>query len=150
MKTDQMKPLSEIEWTTCWMAIRYAMSRCSAASASLPGELLAAYFYRWTDAQKRAIVRDLRNHLDDVKCWNDTDEAYFGDKNIDHPIWMRFLLTLDRAAHVEVTLESGRKVEAFEYEGRFYPQCWWDGPGVKYIDSDAIMNIQKLQDNDEQ
>jgi hypothetical protein len=150
MKTDQMKPLSEIEWTTCWMAIRYAMGGRSAASASLPGELLAAYFNRWTAAQKRAIVRDLRQHLENIKLWNDTDEAYFGDKNFDHPIWMRFLLTLDRSAHVEVTLESGRKVEAFEYEGRFYPQCWWDGPGVKYIDSDAIMNIQKLQDNDEQ
>lgn len=148
MKTDQTKPLTEIEWTTCWMAIRYAMGRCSAASASLPVELLTAYFYRWTEAQKRAIVRDLRNHLDDVKCWNDTDEAYFGDKNIDHPIWMRFLLTLDRSAHVEVTLESELKVEAFEYEGRFYPLNWWDGPGIKYIDPDAIVKIQKLQEND--
>lgn len=148
MKTDQLKPLSDIEWTTCWMAIRYAMDRRSAASASLPGELLAAYFYRWSDAQKRAIVRDLRNHLEDVKRWNNADEAYFGDKNIDHPIWLRFLLTLDQSAHVEVTLGSGLKVEAFEYEGRFYLLCWWGGPGIKYIDPDAIVKIQKQQDND--
>lgn len=169
MKTDQMKPLSEIEWTTCWMAIRYAMGRCSAASASLPRELLETYFYRWTDTQKRVIVRELRNHLEDVKRWYNTDEAYFGDKDIDHPIWMRFLLTLDRSTHVEVTLENGCKVEAFEYEDEFYPVYWFDGPDLRHMNPYSInafpgywrggisirpiapvtiINIQKLNDYD--
>ena len=59
-------PLSTVEWDTCWMAIRYAMNRRTAASASLPTELLAAYYDRWTDGQKEMIVRDLWENLENL------------------------------------------------------------------------------------
>lgn len=148
MKTDQTKPLTEIEWTTCWMAIRYAMGRSSAASASLPRELLEAYLDRWSDAQKRTIVRDLRDYLEDDKRWNDSDEGFFGDKNIDHHIWMKFLLTLDKSAHVEITLKNGRKEVAFEYEGFYYELSWWSSCSPFPIRPCDIISFEKLQDHD--
>lgn len=146
MKTQRnTQPLTSVEWDTCWMAIRYAMNRRSAASAALPTDLLAAYYDRWTDGQKEMIVRDLRENLEDLKRWNDTEEAYFGDKGIDHPIWMRFLLTLDKSKHVMLTLTDGSKVTCFEYEGRYYPvsgRRWWEGPGITTVMKEAVIFIQ--------
>lgn len=77
------KRLSEIEWDTCWMAIRYAMNRQTASSASLPSQLIKAYGDRWTDLQKELILRDLKLHL--------IDNEYFGNKEVDHPKWMELL-----------------------------------------------------------
>ena len=65
-RNNKKRPLSSIEWDTCWMAIRYAMNRRTAASASLPTELLAAYYDRWTDGQKEMIVRDLWENLENL------------------------------------------------------------------------------------
>lgn len=138
-------PLSPVEWDTCWMAIRYAMNRMTAASASLPGELLSAYFHRWSDRQKQMIVRDLRDNLEDLKRWNETDEAFFGDKGIDHPIWMRFLLTLDNSTHKIVTLTDGSKVECIEYNGKYHPlsdHAWWNGAGATYMAESAIVLVE--------
>lgn len=81
------KPLTDIEWDTCWMAIRYACGRKTIASAMLPRDLIDAYYDRWTDGQKEMIAKDLRTHLEFHEC--------FGDKNIDHPEWMRFLNLLE-------------------------------------------------------
>lgn len=81
------KPLSSIEWDTCWMAIRYACGRQTIASAMLPRDLIDAYYDRWTDGQKQMIAKDLRNYLE--------THEYFGSKNIDHPEWMRFLHILE-------------------------------------------------------
>lgn len=147
MKT-KPKPLTSVEWDTCWMAIRYAMNRRTAASASLPTELLAAYYDRWTDGQKEIIVRDLRDNLEHLKSWNETDEAYFGDKNIDHPRWMRFLLTLDQKTHYMVTASDGKTTEAvecIEFEGKYYPisgsRRWWEGAGELYVSNDCIVKV---------
>lgn len=138
-------PLSEVEWDTCWMAIRYAMNRRSAASASLPTELLEAYYFRLTSRQKEMIVRDLRDNLENLKSWNESDEAYFGDKNIDHPNWMRFLLTLDESTHKILTLKRRKKVECIEFEGVYYPVSdggWWVGCGALYVPKDAIVLVE--------
>lgn len=138
-------PLSEVEWDTCWMAIRYAMNRRSAASASLPTELLEAYYFRWTARQKEMIVRDLRDNLESLKSWNESDKAYFGDKKIDHPNWMRFLLTLDESTHKILTLKRRKKVEAIEFEGVYYPVSdggWWAGCGALYVPKDAIVLVE--------
>ena len=138
-------PLSEDEWDTCWMAIRYAMNRMTISSASLPNELLSAYYSRWTPRQKEMIVRELRDNLENLKSWNESEEAYFGDKNIDHPNWMRFLLTLDESTHKILTLKRRKKVEAIEFEGVYYPVSdggWWAGCGALYVPKDAIVLIE--------
>ena len=134
------QPLTAVEWDTCWMAIRYAMNRRTAASASLPTELLAAYYDRWTDGQKEIMARDLRDHYDDFGC--------FGDKNIDHPRWMRFMLTLDQKTHYMVTASDGKTtetVECIEFEGKYYPisgsRKWWEGAGELYVSHDCIVKV---------
>lgn len=81
------KPLTDIEWDTCWMAIRYACGRKTIASAMLPRDLIDAYYHRWTDSQKQLIAKDLRSYLE--------THEYFGSKNIDHPEWMHFLMLLE-------------------------------------------------------
>lgn len=146
-RNNKKRPLSSIEWDTCWMAIRYAMNRRTAASASLPTELLAAYYDRWTDGQKEMIVRDLWENLENLKVWNETEEVFFGDKGIDHPIWMRFLLTLDKSKHVMLTLTDGSKVICFEYDGLYYPitgRHWWKGPGIVTVVPGAIQTYENI------
>lgn len=126
------------------MAIRYAMNRQTIASATLPRELLRAYYDRWTDGQKEIIARNLREHYDDFGC--------FGDKNIDHPEWMRFMLTLDPKAHYTVTASDGENtetVECVEYDGKYYPisgsQKWWGGAGGEiYIVNEYIIKSERL------
>lgn len=148
MKKNTNNPLSSVEWTTCWMAVRYAMGRQSIQSASLPRDLLRAYWKRWTNGQKEMIVRDLRDRLEDVKDWNGLNEGYFGDKNIDHPEWMKFMLTLDPTVHKQAKLIDGSIVPVFEYDGRFYPLDWWVGPGIKYVDPNAIEEIENESQRD--
>lgn len=72
--------LTDIEWITCIFAVRYAMGRQTIASATLPKELIDAYGERWTEQQKKLLLRDLEEHIENYK--------YFGDKRIDHPAWM--------------------------------------------------------------
>lgn len=133
--------LSSVEWDTCWMAIRYAMNRETIASASLPRELLRAYYDRWSDVQKRTIADNLRDHYEDFGC--------FGNKNIDHPDWMRFMLTLAQKGHYMVTASDGKTtetVECIEYDGKYYPisgrQKWWDGVGELYVAEACMKSIK--------
>lgn len=138
-------PLSEVEWDTCWMAIKYAMNGRNVSTASLPKELLRAYYNRWEAGEKQKIVRILRDNLDDLKRAYGEDKAYFGDKNIDHPNWMRFLLTLDENTHKILTLKRRKKVECIEFEGVYYPVSdggWWAGCGALYVPKDAIVLIE--------
>lgn len=136
-------PLTTVEWDTCWMAIRYAMNRQTIASASLPRKLLSAYYDRWSDEQKEIIARDLREHYDDFGC--------FGDEKIDHPEWMRFMLTLDPKVHYAVTASDGimtEKVKCVEYEGKYYPisgsHRWWNGVGDLTVAGECITNVEKI------
>lgn len=138
-------PLSEVEWDTCWMAIKYAMNGRNISTASLPNELLSAYYYRWSAGEKRQIVRTLYDNLDELKRIYGPDKAYFGDKNIDHPNWMRFLLTLDESTHKILTLKRRKKVECIEFEGVYYPVSdggWWVGCGALYVPKDAIVLVE--------
>lgn len=132
------KSLSSVEWVTCWMAIRYAMNRQTIASASLPRELLSAYYDRWSDGQKEIIARGLREHYDDFGC--------FGDKKVDHPEWMRFLLTLDEHTHKIVTTTNDQNIECIEFEGRYYPisgdRKWWKVVGELYVDPEQIKSAE--------
>lgn len=138
-------PLSSVEWATCWMAIKYAMNGRNISTSSLPKELLRAYYNRWEAGEKQKIVRILRDNLDDLKRSYGEDEAYFGDKKIDHPNWMRFLLTLDESTHKILTLKRRKKVECIEFEGVYYPVSdggWWTGCGALYVPKDAIVLVE--------
>lgn len=131
-------PLTRIEWDTCWMAIRYAMGRKTIASATLPRELCQAYFYRWSDNQKTMIVRDLRQHLQDTARWNGDSTAYFGQKNIDHPEWMRFLLCLEEKSHITIKDNEGNTHKAFKFNGKIYPLDWWKHNTETYFNPEMI------------
>lgn len=136
------KPLSSVEWDTCWMAIRYAMNRQTIASATLPRVLLREYYDRWSGGQKKTIFSDLRDNYDDYGC--------FGSKYIDNHEWMRFMLTLDPKAHCIVTASDGENtetVECIEFEGKYYPisgsSRWWDGAGGgMYIAAEYIKSVK--------
>lgn len=131
-------PLTRIEWDTCWMAIRYAMGRKTIASATLPRELCQAYFYRWSEDQKTMIVRDLRQHLQDIARWNGDSTAYFGQKNIDHPEWMRFLLCLEEKSHITIKDNEGNTHKAFKFNGKIYPLDWWKHNTETYFNPEMI------------
>lgn len=131
-------PLTDIEWDTCWMAIRYAMCRQTISSATLPKDLCQAYFYRWTEDQKARIVRDLRQHLQDVARWNGDSVAYFGDKNIDHPQWMKFLLSLDNKEHITLKTKDGTTHTAFKFRNKYYPLDWWNSIYETFFNPELI------------
>lgn len=130
---ENTQPLTNVEWDTCWMAVRYAMGRRTAASASLPRKLLRAYYHRWTDAQKLQIARDLKEFMGDF--------GVFGDETIDHPEWVRFLMTLDFPSHLHANLKDGSMIAVFDYEGMYYPLDWWTGQGVKYVSKESIIRM---------
>ena len=136
-----LNSLSDIEWDTCWMAIRYAMGRQTISSATLPKELCQAYFYRWTDGQKAAIVRDLRQHLQDKARWNGESTAHFGDKNIDHPEWMKFLLCLDEKEHCIIKMATGGEYEGFKFNDKYYPCDWWRHHHATYFEPLLIESV---------
>jgi len=106
-KEEEPKPLSDVEWDTCWMAMRYAMNRQTIASASLPDQLIKAYFHRWSKPQKASIVRELKQNLDDF-------EHAFGNPQIDKPVWIKFMNALDESTHYKVILIDDTTCTAFE------------------------------------
>lgn len=102
--------LSDIEWTTCWMAIRYATGRRSISASMLPMDLVQAYWHRWTDLQKKQIVEDLQKEFEGLG-----DEA-FGDYS-----WLKFWKALDETRHIVVETLDGKTHAVFEINGRLYP-----------------------------
>lgn len=111
------KELTDIEWTTCWMAIRYAMNRQSIASATLPADLVKEYWYRWSDYQKEMIVNDLKSNYED----NSFGRKPFGNENIDKPNWMKFWKACDTKNHFTAIGIDDISYTVFETNGRIYP-----------------------------
>lgn len=125
------KPLTNIEWDTCWMAIRYAMGRKSISSAMLPRDLLSAYFDRWTLEQRSLILRDLKEYYETHKV--------FGDYSIDHDEWMKFMLTLDVETHYEVLPTTGEDpFKVFDYLGKMIPLSWYKHVGNIFVINEAV------------
>ncbi len=60
-----MKSLTEIEWTTCIMAVRYAMNGQTISTSYLPPMLVEAYWKRWSDGQKQFLADDLRHNQEE-------------------------------------------------------------------------------------
>jgi hypothetical protein len=77
------KKLSEIEWTTCWMAVRYAIGRGTITSVSLAGDVVRSYCKRLNDNQKKQLADEVDRYYNN----------YPGnqDKNDDTKrIWKKF------------------------------------------------------------
>jgi len=104
------KELTEIEWTTCWMSIRYAMNRQTISSYMLPSDLIVAYWNRWTDFQKEQIALDLSK-----------EQNSFGDSQIDKTSWSKFWKACDTKNHKIVKLIDKTECIIFEANGRKYP-----------------------------
>lgn len=138
-KQNQSNPLSDIEWSTCWMSIRYAMNRRTIDSVTLPIHLLQAYYDRWNDAQKRLIIQDLKQNFHDYKK--------FGDENIDHPVWMKFWYTLDKTKHLCLSLIDGSEIVGFKWNDKYYPLDWWDQIGEIYISEESVKHSLQLYKN---
>lgn len=133
---NNQKPLSEVEWDTCWMAVRYAMGRMTIASATLPRQLLRAYHERFSDNQKSLLVKDLREYLDSHEC--------FGMREIDHPEWAKFMLTLDESTHYKVVGNIGSKepFDVFDFDEKIIPVKWYKHVGDVSIVETAIKKVE--------
>lgn len=113
MEKNKKNPLTPIEWDTLWMAIRYAMNGQTIATASLPPDIIKAYYHRLTEEQKVRICEDLKRN---IERW-----GKFGNPNIDDRIWMKFWYALDVTKHKEITAIDDTKHIVFEVLYRVYP-----------------------------
>lgn len=110
---DKVERLTDLQWDTCWMAIRYAMGRRSISSATLPKQIVQEYYNKIGEGRKSLIARDLQQFLD--------EGGKFGDPGIDDVIWFKFLAAMKFRDHKEITTIDGSKVMVFEANGRVYP-----------------------------
>lgn len=140
-KRNQSNPLSNIEWETCWMAVRYAMNKRTINTSSLPIELLRNYYDRWSNPQRRLIVEDLKRNFDDYKK--------FGDENVDNPVWMKFWYTLDKTKHYSLALSDGSEIVGFEWNDNYYPLDWFNEDVEAYIPKECVVRKLLLYKNHE-
>jgi hypothetical protein len=112
--------LSDIEWTTCWMALRYAMNRQTIASVTLPGDLIKAYYYRWTHGQKQMIIKDLNQNDLITYVGSGGKVTAFGSPTIDRIHWIKFWKCLDEKKHSKVLLNDNTEIVVFKAEGVYY------------------------------
>lgn len=114
-------PLSDLEWTMLWMSLRYAVGRETIAAATLPGDILQAYYWRLNASQRAGIVQELNRHEEEcIRCNGESNRA-FGHPAIDRPHWLRFRAAMDAPNHFPVELTDGQTVTVFEVDGRKYP-----------------------------
>jgi hypothetical protein len=119
MKKDNR--LTDVEYTTCWMAIRYAMNRKTIASATLPEMLVKAFFNRLTEGQKAQIVKELAKNEEECLEWSNGKSGGFGHIDIDRPHWMKFWKALESETHWIALLSDNIQVRVFEANGKVYP-----------------------------
>lgn len=127
-----MTKLSEVEWYTCIMAIRYAKNRQSILSASLPSMLMEAYCLRWSDHEKETIFRELE------------DNVIFGDSNIDDPIWKKFRAYLNQNTHYIALLIDKTEKEVFYENNKYYLVKDYENSPSKeiYIPKEYIISLK--------
>lgn len=114
-------PLTDIEWTTLWMAMRYAMGRETIAASTLPGEIAQVYYHRLTEQQRRQLVEEIDRHEEEYARYHGESSRVFGDPVIDAPHWRRFRAALDTERHQVLSLPSIEgSITAFECDGDFY------------------------------
>lgn len=112
----KIKALSDLEWTTCWMSVRYACGRMSIASAILPQEILQEYYNRMSEIQKSILSRDVRSYLNSDPKYNLCDKQN----------WAKFCNALDVKKQWRVKLKDKSECVVFDIEEftgckRIYP-----------------------------
>jgi transposase len=112
-------PLTDLEWTTCWMAIRYAMNRQTIAATTLPQDIIRSYYCRFAEWQKKSIVKELEKNERDFKDF--LTVTPFGHPDIDRPHWLRFWQALNTESHFNVLLTDGEIITCFKVGERVYP-----------------------------
>lgn len=106
-------PLNSVEWTTCWMAIRYAMNRHSIASISLPHELVKAYGERWSEVEKEMLSNEIKKDLHVVS----EEDGFWSDSRT----WLKFASYLDIKSHYKVKGIDNAVYDVFDAGDRVYP-----------------------------
>jgi hypothetical protein len=117
MNKKNTKPLSDIEQTTLWMAIRYSMNGQTISTATLPEMIIKEYYHRLSKHDKKTIVRDLEEN----EKRHDGEYKAFGHPTIDRPTWLKFWKALDDSSHYDVELIDNSKCIVFEANDRIYP-----------------------------
>ena len=114
-KKDKDNYLNDIEYTTLWMAIRYAMNRQTIASATLPGLIIENYYHRLSDFMRIQILKDLQD--------NYKEYGKFGNIDIDNLPWLKLMKSLDIDNMKTLKLTDGNEYKCFyvEFNDRYYP-----------------------------
>jgi len=100
------------EWSLIFMSVRYAMGRESAASATLPADIVTNFWSRLSEGNKAILYRDLKEHFDQF--------GTFGNPNIDNRYWCKFMEALNTKAHFTLKYK-GKEYVVFNALGRTYP-----------------------------
>lgn len=131
------EPLSHLEWTTCWMAVRYAMGRQTIAAAMLPGEIIKEYYHRFSNIQKEMLIKELKRYVEENK--------HFGNLKIDNIHWLKFLSCLDISAHFNVLLKDDTTLLCFETLGVIYPLSeYFERPyNTFYIPEEMVVGTRR-------
>lgn len=134
-------PLTDIEWTTCWMALRYAVNRQTIAASMLPTQVVRAYYNRMTYLQKHQIVEDLKRQN---QMWGD---KAFGDPKIDKNTWLKFWKAMQTDSHRNIYLKDGSVHKSFCFNGTWFPlKQYIASPFIDtYIQKQFIKKIQYIQ-----
>lgn len=122
-------PLSDIEWTTLWMACRYAYTRQTIASTTLPREIIMEYYYRMTEQQRRQLAEDITRELD---TWGSQIENS----------WKKFAVAMNSDNHYSVTAIDGSHHTCFRFNDRVFPlKSYLANPSVDtFIPEENIRN----------
>lgn len=123
--------LNDIEWTTLWMAVRYAISRSTIACESLPMQIIEYYYHRLTAAQKKSIIREFNLYQNDscaeIKSIN----------------WKKLVAALDENSHLKVILKDLSTHVCFRVNERLYPlDEYLKNPYLEvYVNPNTIKNV---------
>jgi len=141
-KNKLFSELSEHEWVLIWMAMRYCLGRQSISAATFPSMIVSFYYKRMTSKQRYMLAKDIEWYLNN----NET----IGNKNIDHPIWLRFYNALKfDSIHYDVTVkENGEEkiISCFQADDLFYPlEEYLNNPELKcYIPKELIVDVKTV------
>jgi hypothetical protein len=107
MSKKESSEITFIEQTLIWMASRYAMSRSSIASATLPKDIISKYGERLNVDQKKLMLRDILEAVTDRVRFSkiELQDGYRMLENIEllTPEWMKFASWLDDTNEYIVT-----------------------------------------------
>jgi hypothetical protein len=137
-KSETQNPLSDIEWTTLWMAVRYAWDRETIAAVTLPEMIISNYYYRLSTMQKKALYDDL------FREFNIFGDDIYNKGALNKKSWLKFFMAIGGSeTQTVVTDVTGKEHNGFYVDDRFYPlESYLQKPyGETYLPEENILNI---------